>query len=125
MTRRSILRLIWIVVAITIVVLYVLFDPSQYGVFPKCYFYHLTGLQCPGCGLQRMFHALLHGDILAAWHYNAYLLCSLPFIGFMIWVEIMRTKRPTLYARVYSMPTAWIIIVMTLAWFVLRNILSI
>lgn len=125
MKHRSTSRLIWIVVAMVVVVLYALFDPSQYGIFPKCYFYQLTGLQCPGCGFQRMFHAILHGDIFAAWHYNAYLLCALPFIVFLVWVEIMRVKRPVLYAKVYSMSTAWIIIGITLVWFVLRNILSI
>ena len=125
MTRRSRLRLIWIVVAIAVAALYLLFDPSQYAVFPKCYFYQLTGWQCPGCGLQRMLHALLHGDILAAWHYNAFLLCALPFVVFLLWAEMMRTKRPALYARVCSMPVILTAFVLTLAWFVLRNILSI
>lgn len=30
---------------------------------PGCVFYHLTGLYCPGCGMTRAAHALVHGDL--------------------------------------------------------------
>ena len=51
-------------------------DPSDTtsGVpFPKCLFFSLTGLQCPGCGSQRALHSLLHLDLVAALRYNAYM----------------------------------------------------
>ena len=46
-------------------------DPSQTHLFPVCPLYALTGFACPGCGLTRGFHALFHGDILTALHFNA------------------------------------------------------
>ncbi|SDG42741.1 Protein of unknown function [Lentzea fradiae] len=50
-------------------------DPTKPGnLLPKCPFNWLTGLDCPGCGATRMVHALLHGDIAGAFHYNAVLL---------------------------------------------------
>jgi hypothetical protein len=50
-------------------------DPNQPGnLLPKCPFKWLTGLNCPGCGATRMVHALLHGDVVGAFHYNAVLL---------------------------------------------------
>lgn len=47
------------------------FDPSKTSFLPLCPIYHLTGFACPGCGLTRGFHALFHGDVLTALHFNA------------------------------------------------------
>lgn len=44
-----------------------------------CIFHLTTGLQCPGCGISRMFMALARGDILMAARYNLLVLCLLPF----------------------------------------------
>ena len=41
-------------------------DPSDRGVFPACPFRSLTGWWCPGCGLTRATHHLMHGDLLGA-----------------------------------------------------------
>lgn len=39
------------------------FDPSAAGSpLPGCLFYEFTGLYCPGCGMTRALHALVHGD---------------------------------------------------------------
>jgi len=47
------------------------FDPSSINFFPICPLYSLTGYACPGCGLTRGFHALFHGDLPTALHFNA------------------------------------------------------
>lgn len=40
------------------------FDPSAAGSpLPGCLFYEFTGLYCPGCGMTRALHALVHGDL--------------------------------------------------------------
>ena len=44
-------------------VFYFAVDPATFPFMPQCVFHRLTGLQCVGCGSQRMLHALLHGDI--------------------------------------------------------------
>lgn len=56
------------------------FNPVTAGFFPQCPFHAMTGLNCPGCGLTRGFHALFHGDVLGALHYNA----MLPIYAFVI-----------------------------------------
>ena len=56
-------------------VLLLFVDPNKPdNLFPKCPFNWLTGLNCPACGITRMLHALLHGDVVAAFHFNAVML---------------------------------------------------
>jgi hypothetical protein len=55
-----------------------LFDPAQHGFYPRCALYRTTGLLCPGCGTLRAMHQLLHGQVAAAMHYNALVVCSVP-----------------------------------------------
>src|SRR5262245_36358819 len=54
------------------------FNPAQSGFYPTCYFHSWTGLLCPGCGSLRAMHQLLHGDIVAAMHFNVLFVLSLP-----------------------------------------------
>ena len=46
------------------------FNPSTTQLFPACPMLSATGFACPGCGMTRGFHALLHGDIVTALDYN-------------------------------------------------------
>ncbi len=41
------------------------------GFYPPCVWHAATGTHCPGCGITRALHALLHGRILAALDHNA------------------------------------------------------
>jgi hypothetical protein len=63
------------------------FAPTQYRFYPRCPFFLLTGMQCPGCGTTRALHQLLHGNIEAAFRLNPMLfvllavaLCAVPSI---------------------------------------------
>jgi hypothetical protein len=47
------------------------FPPTQYSFYPRCPFFAATHLLCPGCGSTRALYWLLHGNMRAAWHYNA------------------------------------------------------
>ena len=58
------------------------FDPSAPGsLFPPCVFRLVTGYYCPGCGLTRMLHALVHGDVARAASMNVLALAGLPVLG--------------------------------------------
>ncbi len=59
-----------------------IFDPTKVGFLPVCPLFSLTGLACPGCGLTRGFHALLHGDVLKALDHNVLLPMFALLIGF-------------------------------------------
>ncbi len=120
----------WLVVSLIIIaiggcVLYYFFDPVEYGWMPQCIFHRLTGLQCMGCGSQRMFHALLHGDVGGAFQANFFGMLMLPVIAFMLFVETQRLRRPSLYAAVFSPKVIGLLIVLMIAWLILRNLLGV
>lgn len=92
---------------------------------PQCVFHKLTGLQCMGCGAQRMAHAVLHGNFREAMEANIFLFFSLPFLAFLVAVELGRTRFPNLYRRVHSVWVMIIISAMLAAWLIVRNIYSI
>ncbi len=49
------------------------------GLRIPCWFYEMTGYQCPGCGVTRMAHALAHLRLREAYASNPYFFCLLPF----------------------------------------------
>ena len=102
-------------------VVYYFFDPMEARWMPRCIWKVATGTDCPGCGSQRMAHALMHGDLKAAWHANAYALCMLPLIVLMLWLEFGRERYPRLYAGVHSPVVIRLLCASVLVWWVLRN----
>jgi len=71
------------------------FDPAQHAFYPVCAFHRVTGLQCPGCGSLRALHQLLHGRFAAAFHFNAVLVCSLPFLAWLaLRFAVLKTRNP-------------------------------
>lgn len=123
--KLSIKNGLWIAAGLILLLVYYLIDPTESGFMPKCVFHQLTGLDCMGCGSQRMLHHLLHGDIKAAFEANAFLVISLPFLVFLVWVELNRLKYPRLYGIVHSLATIITITAMLVAWLLIRNILGI
>lgn len=105
-------------------VVYYLFDPVEAGWMPRCLWKSVTGTDCPGCGSQRMAHALMHGDINGAWHANAFALCMLPVIVFLLWLETVRDRYPRLYAAAHRPGVIITVALSVVIWWVCRNILN-
>lgn len=121
-SRRGILTIAGIVIIMAIATLYYLVDPASAEWIPKCPLKALTGLDCPGCGSQRMIHALLHGDMTGALEANAALLILLPLLIFMGGVEMWRTHWPRLHSVLFS---TWMSIglgAVIIFWFIWRNL---
>ena len=70
-----------------------LWDPAAGGPFPPCPWLALTGLQCPGCGALRGTHALLHGEVAAAWRLNPLWLVVAPVLGAALLLASARSFR--------------------------------
>jgi Protein of unknown function (DUF2752) len=79
MYRRSTVVAIWILLALGAIYVF-FYEPGKTGFFPPCPFRLLTGLQCPGCGVTRALHQIVHGNFVAAFMLNPLFLISIPFI---------------------------------------------
>ena len=100
------------------------FDPSASHFFPVCPLYALTGIACPGCGLTRGYHALFHGDIGTAMHFNALIpLYSLIFGYLLISLVLLAVRGRGLSFSVFRKPwLLWMVAVLALLFAVLRNL---
>lgn len=123
MKKKKVITIIVLAAVIVFMVAcYFSFDPAVEKFFPKCVFKAITGYDCPGCGIQRAFHALLHGELKAALHYNAFLVVSIPLMCFYGYAELRREKQPRLYSCLNSPYIIVGIGVMTVGWWIFRNL---
>lgn len=120
--RKTVWTVAFVALMVVLAVIYYFVDPMEVRWMPKCIWRMATGTDCPGCGSQRMAHALTHGDLRGAWHANAYALCMLPLIGFMIWLEVVRERHPRLYGTVHSPVAVQALVASVLIWWVARNL---
>src|SRR4051812_28026575 len=82
------------ILGLSVTLILFLFDPARTPIFPICPFHQWTHLDCPGCGGLRAMHALLHGQIIQAFYFNAMLVLSLPFVAaFAVWFALSRFKK--------------------------------
>jgi hypothetical protein len=109
-------------VAVLIVCIAVLrhFDPSEFPYYPKCVFFQVTGLHCPGCGGTRALSALAQGKFSDALRNNALLILGLPTIVTYLWFQRTRPGG----RRVGTPKISWSIVVVVVMFFVIRNVPS-
>lgn len=103
------------------------FDPNVAGnFFPPCLFHVFTGLYCPGCGITRALHALVHFDLPRALAMNPLVVVALPLLALMAlqaWTPSRVLSSRLLSPRVERVlfnGYAWIAVL--LAYWVLRNL---
>lgn len=101
------------------------FDPAE-GRYPVCPFHYLTGLHCPGCGTLRALHQLLHGNVAAALSLNLLSTIAIP----ILLVGLIRsrvggakqTPAPPVAGRRWPIHPAWLVVIVIVAFGVLRNV---
>lgn len=98
-------------------------NPSGQSFFPKCPFHSLTGLHCPGCGSQRAIHDFLHLNIIEGFKHNFLIGLGILVLGYklylMIYSKFYNEKKSNL---LYNTKTPWIILVLIISFWILRNI---
>jgi len=61
----------------------------------RCWFYHVTGIPCPGCGLTRSFMAMARGDVVRAVQFHAFgplLYGALVLLGIHLMAELVSNR---------------------------------
>ncbi len=111
------------VLAFALTYFYFMYNPSELGLFPKCPFYAITGLYCPGCGSQRAVHQFLNGQILEGLQHN-FLILILALVLFydgLLFLLNHFIKKPLKNLLHQSRITNLILIIILTFW-ILRNI---
>ena len=122
MNKRRALIIITVVVAVIAAIVYFYFDPSSSRLFPRCLFLETTGVKCPGCGSQRAIHALLHGNVAAAWQFNAMVVIAIPLIAFYVVVSVLKDRWSRLYRVLFSRTVLFSLVGLIVLWWVVRNV---
>ena len=106
--------------------LYSQYNPEEYLLFPKCPVYAITGYQCPGCGSQRAFHNLFHGNIGAAFTYNPLMILLIPYILLGVYIEYISDKTKPYILRLrnvfFGKWAVFVVFTVILTFTILRNV---
>ncbi len=91
---------------------------------PGCLFHHLTGLNCPGCGMTRAAHATLHGRFGEAFRFNPLGMVLLPLACVGVGIETLGwIRRKPLPCRLsVGAVGAWGIVWLVIGFWILRNL---
>ena len=99
------------------------FNPTTAGFFPACPLHALTGLNCPGCGLTRGFHALFQGDVVSALRFNALLpVFGLIFAYLSVSLFLTAVRGRGLSWKIFYPAATYIFLFVVAAFFILRNL---
>lgn len=125
--KKGLPLILGIAATVVVLTLLYLFNPVETEYAPKCIFHAVTGLSCPGCGMQRFLHAFMHGNFLEAIRYNYMLIVLIPYLllfgieRFILIGERQKRWNSIIEGRVIST----IMIILAPSWFIIRNILHI
>ncbi len=102
-------------------------DPIQYKVMPKCPTKTLIGLSCPGCGIQRAIHEMLHGNMIEAIKYNYYLIISGPYalLFCLVWMMPKKAFSQQIKTMIENKYVVNSFVASFVVWFMIRNVLNI
>ena len=105
------------ILVLLLVSLYYFFNPTVSNFFPKCPFYIMTGLFCPGCGSQRAIHDMMHLNIFEAINHNA-----LMFFTFTFGIGLYLYSKKKFSDLIYHPKSPLIIFGIIFLFGVLRNL---
>ncbi len=92
---------------------------------PPCIFYEVTGLYCAGCGAGRSLLALLRGDFYAAFRFQPLMFILLPFVSYYClkqYIAFVFQRDVLPFPRVKSSSVGIIVLIIIIAFWILRNI---
>jgi Protein of unknown function (DUF2752) len=116
MFRKTVLT----VTALALTVFYFYVDPAVHSFGPPCLVRHTTGWYCWGCGGQRAFHALLHGQFATAFRDNLLVYPVMLVAGLFLYSELSDTPQVRHWLR--NRYVAAVFLTAFIVFTVLRNI---
>lgn len=85
-------------------------------------FYTLTGLKYPGCGVTRMFLAMLQGNFYLAWMENPFLFILVPVLSlYYIWKTIWFIITGKCFFFRYETQSLFAILISLILFGIVRN----
>lgn len=121
--KKLIVSLLYIISSIIVITIY-FFALNKINLQIQCPIYLVFHIYCPGCGLTRMIYSILKLEFYQAFRYNPLLFISLPIIIILAidkYISWLKNKKTCLYDNI-SNKTWYIILAITLIYFVLRNL---
>lgn len=122
--KKRIFKVIFITILLMVVYVGYYFLNRHFDIGIPCFIHETYGLVCPGCGVTRMFFALLNLDFKAAFFYNPLVFLLLPFmIGYYIYfmyLYIIGQKEKILSTIPWYV--YFILVVIVIIYAVLRNL---
>lgn len=92
---------------------YIYHQPAHQGPILPCLFQKITGFQCPGCGMTRSIHSLLHFQWKKAFYYNKLIFTVMPLL--FLFPFLKESKRKNILEMLS--------LVLTLSYGIIRNLI--
>lgn len=112
-------------ILLLMILFYFIFDPEGSILFPKCVVRSTTGLLCPGCGIQRAIHAMLHLDFASAMRHNALFTILTPYLIVGVVMELsppLKARYDSLYQKLFSRNILYAVIIAIILFTIVRNL---
>ncbi|PIE48911.1 MAG: hypothetical protein CSA39_05330 [Flavobacteriales bacterium] len=111
--------MLWFLLAVALFYFFII--PDNFLLF--CPLYKTTGIQCPGCGSQRAFHQLLHGNLMGALQQNLLLLLGIIALVYHYGIKAVNRWFGKNFKSVFSHRNAlWWGIGLAILFMIVRNL---
>jgi hypothetical protein len=94
------------------------------GFSVPCMIHEITGYYCPGCGITRMFFALIKFNFAEAFRYNQLVFILTPFLVFYFFYHIylyIFEKKDKILVKIPNYVYI-ILLIIVIAWGIVRNL---
>lgn len=89
----------------------------------KCFINEITGWNCPGCGVTRMFASFIKFNILEGVRYNYFLGITFPFVVFVLGYSSYLYIKDRKSGKLFNV-FCYLYIFLLLIWGIVRNIIG-
>jgi hypothetical protein len=122
--NNKLLSIVAFILLIVVIYYFYYNDPSNgEAIFISCITKSISGFDCPGCGSQRAFHELLHGNFIKAAQFN---LLIYFFVPLLLFIFLKITLKPfNIFLPDIIISTKWLvsILVSIILFSIIRNVI--